>query len=373
MGSRIHEVLEKHYIDLKHQKLNTVEDLLADFESRWRTEWHGDVVIRKADYTADNYFEMGRKCIRDYYERYYPFDQAVTLGLEKKVEFSLDPEGCYRMVGYIDRLDQRADGTYEIHDYKSSGSCPDQRYFDSDQQLALYQVALGQIFSDVRDVELVWHYLLFNKEFRSTRTPEALEQLKVDMINLIKTIETTEEFRPVESALCDWCDYPDLCPRKKHFYIIEQLPVNEYLNEPGLVLVDKLTELKAEKDSFVKDIESKIAKVEEAIVEYAKREGMDVIRGSTKKAKVKVEEVEKYPASGTKERAELEAIISLAGKLDDVLSFDIRKLAKAVKSNAWEPDLVAKVKEFGTREERHSVSLSKLSEKDLLLEEEIRD
>ncbi len=373
MGSRVHEVLEKLYTDLKYQKLNTLQELHGDFEARWGREWHDNIVIRKIDYTADNYFEMGRKCISDFYDRYYPFNHAMTLGLEKEVRFSLDPEGLYQMIGYIDRLDQNADGFYEIHDYKCSGSCPEQPHFDKDRQLALYQIALGQVFTDVKDVELVWHYLVFDKEFRSRRVPNQLETLKTDTIELIKMIEATEEFKPTESPLCDWCDYPDLCPKQKHFFAIGQLPVNEYLNEPGVVLVDKLSELEEKKKAFKAEIEEEIAKIKDALVKYAESEGVSVVRGSAKKAKIKIEEIDKYPASGTKERKNLEELIELAGCLPDVSSFDLKKLAKVVESGTWGSDFVSQIKEFVVKETKSSITLSKLNDKDLILEEEIRD
>jgi len=35
MGSRVHDALEKLYKDLKLQKLNSLDDLLAYFNSQW--------------------------------------------------------------------------------------------------------------------------------------------------------------------------------------------------------------------------------------------------------------------------------------------------------------------------------------------------
>ncbi|MEW5705716.1 MAG: PD-(D/E)XK nuclease family protein [Actinomycetota bacterium] len=373
MGKRIHEVLEKLYADLQYKKQNSLNELLADYESRWKANWHDNVNIKKEGLTQDNYFEMGRECIRAYYERYQPFNQAITLGLERKVVFFLDPEKRFQMVGYIDRLDQRPDGTYEIHDYKSSNTCPEQTDLDADEQLALYQIALKQAFTDAKDVELVWHYLVFDKEFRSKRTPEQLEDIKRTTIETIMQIEAAKEFEPSESSLCDWCDYPDLCPRRKHFYIIESLPMNEYANETGYTLVNKLAELEDKKKALVKEIDGEIVKIKEALIAYAKAEGVDVIRGVTKKAKVKIKEVEKYPYAGTPERKELEALLASAGCLEDVMkaSLDLGKLAKAVKSNIWSPELIAHVKKFAVRETECSVTLSKLSERDLVLDEEM--
>lgn len=373
MGKRIHEVLEKLYADLAYKKQNALNELLADYESRWKSNWHEDVKIKKEGYTQDNYFEIGRECIRAYYQRYQPFNQAITLGLEKRVDFFLDPEKRFQMIGYIDRLDQRSDGTYEIHDYKSSGSCPDQSYFDADKQLALYRIALGQAFADVKDVDLIWHYLVFDKEFRSMRAPEQLEDLKRQTVRTIMQVEAATDFEPSESSLCGWCDYPDLCPNRKHFYIIENLPVNRYMNEDGYALVNKLAELEENKKALTSKIDSEIADVQEALVAYAKTEGVDTVRGSTRKAKIKIEEVEKYPYAGTPERKALESLLASASCLQDVMkpSFDLGKLAKAVEACTWSPELTSRVKEFAVKETKCSVTLSKLSEKDLVLEDKL--
>src|SRR3989304_2392562 len=48
----------------------------------------------------------------------------------------------------------------EIHDYKASGTLPSQDKLDNDRQLALYQIGLKEKFKDVKDVRLIWHYLL---------------------------------------------------------------------------------------------------------------------------------------------------------------------------------------------------------------------
>jgi putative RecB family exonuclease len=74
LGSRVHDVLEQLYNDLRLCKTNSLDDLLALFEGLWEKEYHDDIVIMKEGYTAENYRELGRKCIRNYYQRYQPFD-----------------------------------------------------------------------------------------------------------------------------------------------------------------------------------------------------------------------------------------------------------------------------------------------------------
>jgi RecB family exonuclease len=115
------------------------------------------------------------------------------------------------MQGYIDRIAQRDDGTYEIHDYKTTRHLATQQEADQDQQLALYQIGLSHIWNDTGRVELVWHYLRYDKEIRSRRTPEQLEAVKAKCIALIDDIESRgkEEasFPTCRGTLCDWCAF----------------------------------------------------------------------------------------------------------------------------------------------------------------------
>jgi putative RecB family exonuclease len=216
MGKRVHETLEKLYSDRTLSKENTLDELLGFYDGAWSKSWSDDVHIVKAGLTAENYHETGRKCIADYYARYAPFDQGRTLKLEAPVYINIDG---YRLMGYIDRLDCMGDGRYEIHDYKTSRSLPEQGYFDADRQLALYQIGVHGMWKDAEQVDLVWHYLVHDREMRSCRTPECLESLKASVVGLISRIEAADkeyDFPATESALCSWCEYRSICPTCKH-------------------------------------------------------------------------------------------------------------------------------------------------------------
>jgi len=104
MGSRVHETLEKLYADLKYCKPDSEEELVAFYNSAWARNWHDCVFVVKEEYCADNYREMGEKCVREYYRHYHPFDDGRTLWLEQKVIIPLDPEGRYRLHEYIERM-----------------------------------------------------------------------------------------------------------------------------------------------------------------------------------------------------------------------------------------------------------------------------
>ncbi|GAG71644.1 unnamed protein product [marine sediment metagenome] len=175
LGSCFHEVMEKIYKDLPFRKYS-LDELLAFYEDNWDKKYHDKIIIADNEREAKDYKEIGKKFIEDYYKRYYPFNQGKVLGIERWVIINLDDKGEYKLKGIIDRLDQTKDGTYEIHDYKTSKSLPEQSKMDEDRQLALYQIGVQSMWNDVGSVELVWHYVTFDKEIRSKRTEEELDE-----------------------------------------------------------------------------------------------------------------------------------------------------------------------------------------------------
>ena len=74
--------------------------------------------------------------------------------------------------------------------------------------------------------------------------------------------------------------------------------VNEYLSEPGVVLVNKYAAIRNEAKKIDEDME----KVREAILDYARREEVEVIKGSDYKSGVKFDEKLKFPGKNDPER-----------------------------------------------------------------------
>jgi len=177
---------------------------------------------------------------------------------------------------------------------------------------------------------------------------------------LIDEIESTQDFPPKESRLCEWCEYPDLCPRRKHFFKVEALPVNEYLNEPGVVLVNKYVELK-EKAS---EIEEEMGKVREAILDYARREEVEVIKGSDRKARVRFDKRLKFPGKSEEERQELDNTIIAAGKWMEASQLDTTSLVRVMEQGLWNKELIEQVMKYGRIEESSSVHISKLKDEE---------
>ena len=358
LGSRVHDTLKKCYDDARLTKANSLNDLFSYYDNIWQKNWHDSIVITKKDLTQEHYQALGKKMIETYYQRYTPFDSDMTIQTEMRLNFTLDDENKYRLTGYIDRLSRTTDGIYQIHDYKTSAHLPSQEDADNDRQLGLYQIGVRKKWPDINNIKLIWHYLAFDRDLISSRSDEVISKLVLETTRLIDEIDSATDFPPKESGLCDWCEYPDLCPMRKHFYTVEALPMNEYLSEPGVVLVNKYAELK-EKAS---EIEEELGKVKEAIFDYARREQVEMIKGSDRKVRVKFDEKLKFPGKNEAERQELEETIKSLGKWMEVSQLDTTVITRIVESGLWDKELIDEVMKYGRIEETSSVYLSKLKD-----------
>jgi putative RecB family exonuclease len=365
MGSRVHDALEKLYRDLmKVDKLNTLGEILDFYQQSWEKNWKDTIQIIRKEYSIEDYQQQGKKCIAEYYRRYHPFDHGKTVGLEEYITFPLNGEKDYLIRGYIDRLVLVDQSILEIHDYKTSGKLPGQKEVDLDRQLAFYQMGVEEKWKGIEEVRLIWHYLAFDAEIKSSRTPEDLKKISQETFDLIQRIEADRYFLPKEGPLCDWCDYQPFCPKRKHLVLVGNLKPNEYLQEEGVNLVNRYVELKEKKKIFDEEIDAELAKIEEALVSYRQREKIETILGSDHLVRVNIELKDKYPLKGDPRRKALDELIKKAGKWLEVSDLNPWMLARVLGRNGWAADLVNKVKQFAMTEETRSITVTKLKEKE---------
>lgn len=369
VGKRVHETLEKLYKDLKIGKLNSRDDLLRFYESEWEKNWHGKVNVVREGISPGNYFELGKRCIADYYNRFAPFNQTRTLGLEERIEMKLkDGDRTFSVQGYIDRLSwDPATETYEVHDYKTGSSMPTQEDADEDRQLALYHLGIKQRWPDAKKVRLVWHYLAVDKDIASSRTEADLATLEKTLVGIIHQIEeehTRGKWDVRMSRLCDWCEYKPMCPAFKHSVAMEALPPNEYLENTGVQLVQKYAEFEAKKADLqaeIKKLSVEQAKVEEAARAYAEKEQLTVIDGPDHRLLIKTEEDYRAPT-----RAEdpftwelLRTTLKNAGKLEDVSTVNSGMLKSRLLRRMWPEDFTKSILGLVTHSIKKTVALVK--------------
>ena len=172
---------------------------------------------------------------------------------------------------------------------------------------------------------------------------------------------------PQESALCKWCVYPDFCPKKKHLYKVEALPVNEYLDDDGVKLVDTYSDLAIEKKKLqgeIYKIEEEMDKVKEAVIKYSEKEEADVIRGRNSKLKVTERTKVSSPSKGSSERKAFEDELKALDKWDEISTVDTNTIEKVVNEERWDKKIIDKIRKFLNIEKRKSVYLSKIREEE---------
>ena len=354
MGSRIHEALEKLYKDLLLEKPMSLEGVLDEYRKKWDEKWHNAIQIVREEIGPAEYFKIGQRAITDYYKHYAPFNQSRTLGVEYPIQFSLDEEGLYPMRGFIDRLSMPSDGILWIHDYKAKGFLPTQPELDDDHQLAFYQMAVKKLWPDIKEIVLIWHYLLFDMEFHSRRTEADLSALREETISTINEIEKASAFPPKQSGLCAWCEYRAICPIFSHLYETASLLPNDYSKEEGVGLVGRFVALQAEEER----IKSEIGKLKEAIVAYAQKKNIEILYDKTHKLRVRVYENIHFPGRGDPGRTELEMAIKKDGLWDEVSELSTFTLSKKILSASWPKEVTEEIKKMGVPDKTIWMKLS---------------
>lgn len=211
VGKVVHEVLEDLYDDLDHARAAGAPAFTSRYNETWRKRLSPSVRIVRENMMLEDYRALGERCVELFYTRNHPFEGATEVKCEERVEFSLDAEGRYRMLGFVDRIDRIGSDVIEIHDYKT-GSLPRSGALKTDRQLTLYEIALRDRYPGVKQFRHIWHYLAHDKKFIETRTADDLRKIRLNTINAIRKIEDTAEFPAKQSALCGWCEYQAICP-----------------------------------------------------------------------------------------------------------------------------------------------------------------
>ena len=343
MGSRVHEALEWLYTEVRACRLPDEEDVVARYRAVWDAEWDEAVQVTRKERTVEDYRAIGEKALRDYYRRYRPFDQGVTVGLEARISLKLDED--HEVVGFIDRLVKVSDGEWEIHDYKPGASLLTQQKADADRQLALYDLAVREMYPDARNVTLVWHYLAFDHEVRSSRTPEQLADLRAQLLESIRDIEAQSAYPATTSRLCDWCDYKRICPAWRHLYETESLPEAERAAEDGVALVDEYVEVSSE----LADLKVRQEELRDAIAVLAEKDGLERLFGTDASIKVYRFPCVTLPDAKDPSRAALDAEIRSLGLWERFSALSAYQLSRAIQDGLLTDEQMAGLEPYLTR------------------------
>ncbi len=226
LGITVHGTLEWLYKEITNNNVPEKTDLLEYFIKKWDNQYNENILILNKTKTKEDYHKLAEKCISKYYDHYQPFNQATTIGIEQHIEFDLNDSENHKIQGYIDRIDKINMHHYEIHDYKTSSRLKTIDQLKTDRQLNFYAMAIKKEKPEIEHIDLIWHYLAFDKEIKVKYNQKFEEELLKNTKKLINKIENTKEFPAKPSKLCDWCDYKAYC---------EELGLLTYLNTNSTV------------------------------------------------------------------------------------------------------------------------------------------
>lgn len=212
MGGIVHEVLERLYKDHKIGKCSSKTELFNLYNKLWEEKFSDRILIARKGTFPEEYRKMGMRFIRDYYNKFHPFDQLKVIGIETEDKMVLKDGSEWHV--RIDKLCCDGEGNYYVCDYKTNNRMKEQKEADSDRQLAMYSIWVKDNFNDVKSVKLVWHMLKFDETIMSERNEEQLNDLHNEIVSKIENLKRAEEennFPPNVSKLCEWCLYQDIC------------------------------------------------------------------------------------------------------------------------------------------------------------------
>lgn len=364
MGTVVHNSLEHLYQMVMMERVPKWEEIRDFYEDYWEKNWKDNILIVNKSLTGNDFRNVGRRCLQDYFVAHFPFAEGRVLGLEERILVDLDGTGEYKLQGFIDRLQLADDGVTEIHDYKTSRRLPSQEEIDRERQLALYQIGIEERWPDTTGVRLVWHYMRSNRKLVSMRSRDSLDELRKETIALIDQIgHATErdDFPPHETMLCDWCEYYDLCPAKRHQVATAGLTKEQFDADDGVRLVDEFVSAKAQ----LSDAKKAHDLARDNLIEFCRQQSLTRVVGHGASVGVSSRMEPSLPPSNSAERRDLEAAVQTSGLWGEVSDLSRSKLYKALQNGLFPSPYLEKVGFYVKLRESHMVRERKFVREDL--------
>ncbi len=177
-----------------------LDKLLEIYESSWIDDWYNDKKHQ------EEYKAKGKTILKQFYQKFKEELQNPRF-LELVFNFKL---GDFIVKGAMDRVDQKADKTLEIIDYKTGSVPKEELKLEDKEQLLIYQLAGKDLFREEIS-KLTFYYLEENKEVSFLGGEADLEKIKDKVITVVEEIKKSD-FSPTPSSFkCKFCDFKDIC------------------------------------------------------------------------------------------------------------------------------------------------------------------
>ena len=202
-GAAVHRVLKTYFDCVRLGRPKTDDELIDLFRRDL-----ADAKIQES-YQSELYEELGITQLRDFLASARLIPASQVLHTEESFEIRV---GETTVVGRIDRIDRRPDGTVAIIDYKT-GKARDQESADESLQLSLYALAAREKWGYVVGA-LIFHNLEENVPVSTTRSDAELLAARACVEKAAQGI-ANGVFEAKVGQHCNFCAYRSLCPEKE--------------------------------------------------------------------------------------------------------------------------------------------------------------
>jgi len=207
-GAAIHRVLKTYFDSVALGRPKSEDEIVSIF-----CRDLADSKIQES-YQHELYQQHGIEQLRAFLSSLRSGAAPKVLHTEQSFEIRV---GDTTVVGRIDRIDSRADGTVSVIDYKT-GKGRDQDSADESLQLSLYAIAAAEKWG-YKVGELVFYNLEDNVPVSTTRSES-------DLLVARQCVQETAEgiaagdFEARPGMHCDFCAYRSLCPAREKRVVI---------------------------------------------------------------------------------------------------------------------------------------------------------
>lgn len=183
------------------------EEIFRLLDECWIDEWY-ETQDQKVQYQ-----KQARESLNTFYDKIADVEPRVKF-LEKPFNLKLlgSNNEIYTIRGVIDRVDELADGSWHIVDYKT-GSAKEKLEWADRMQLLIYQVAAVELFN-AKVSKLTYYYLDSNVDISFLGEQKEIDKLKKELVETIEAIKESN-FSATPGWQCGFCDYRDICEYKQ--------------------------------------------------------------------------------------------------------------------------------------------------------------
>lgn len=210
-GGSLHRALHDFHAAGGHET-QSPEQLVERLQNTWNGMGYGSRQEEK------EHLEIGRRLLEDYYAN--SKSGATTLLTEKQIREDM---GEFALVGRLDRLDERPDGSLEIIDYKSGRESVTSEEVANDLAMSVYQLLVKHKNPDKRVIATI-HCLRTGQtasaELSEGELSELDKMIRHVAAEMLKITEDTD-IPPHRKGVCDGCDFFKICERRARIAGIE--------------------------------------------------------------------------------------------------------------------------------------------------------